>query len=487
MNGSNSGPFREDRVGLLAQEMQRVHDTAAAQVNLMADLVAEVRQATAEAFPADRILSGDNGVRDWVEQATRALIREQKQQGRGQGRPVLSGGDQEIVEYVLAEVLGLGDLETVRRIEDVEDIAINGPSEVYVFRRGRWEPAADVGWDSEEELLELLNRAIAPTGRQINPLRPVCDAILPNGDRINIIVRPCANPSPCVSIRARATQRISFMDLVSVPQRRGRGRREWNLPDYSLLAQEEAMLDAVTATFLHMAVVAGMNILVVGSTGVGKTTVLSALGELIPQDRRIVVIEDTPELRMRHTTDGSPGNCVYFLTRLRGLEGTAAVTQTDLVRASLRQRPDALTLGEARGGEILDLLKALGTGHRNGLTSIHAEGVEGVPARVKQMFQEAEVRVGISNEAVAQWMAQAFHLVIALGMLADGRRYISEILEFSGRVEGEQPARQVLFQYDRSQGRLCWTGMRPTRTQLFDEHGLDFQTVVALAQQSQQA
>ena len=484
---NNRGPFREDQVGVLAHEMQRVQDTAAAQVDLMGNLVAQVRQTTADEFPAHRILAGDDGVRDWVEDLTRTLLQKQRRRARGQGQPVISGSREEIVAHVLAEVLGLGDLETLRRTKDVEDIAINGPQEVYIFRRGRWEPVADIAWDSEEELLELLNRAIAPTGRQISPLRPVCDAILPNGDRINVVIRPCANPSPCVSIRARATERISFLDLVSVPQHRGIGRRAWNVPDYTLLAQEDAMLDAVTATFLHMAVVAGTNILVVGSTGVGKTTVLSALGELIPRDRRIVVIEDTPELRMRQTEDGSPGNCIYFLTRLRGLEGTPAVTQTDLVRASLRQRPDALTLGEARGGEILDLLKALATGHRNGLTSIHAEGVEGVPARVKQMFQEADVRVGISNEAVAQWMAQAFHLVIALGMFPDGRRYVSEILEFSGRVEGEQPARQVLFSYDHKQGRLRWTGMRPTRTQLFEEQGLDFQTVVNLADESQRS
>jgi pilus assembly protein CpaF len=243
------------------------------------------------------------------------------------------------------------------------------------------------------------------------------------------------------------------------------------------------MLNAVAATFLHMAVTAGLNILVVGATGVGKTTVLSTLGELIPRDRRIVVIEDTPELRMRETENDKPGNCVYFLTRLRGLEGTSAVTQTDLVRASLRQRPDALTLGEARGGEILDLLKALATGHRNGLTSLHAEGVEEVPIRIKQMFQEADVRVGITNEVVAQWIAQAFHLVISLGIFPDGRRYVKQILEFSGRVEGEQPARQILFRHDRDREELAWTGMRLARTHLFEEHGLDFQTVVDMANQ----
>jgi pilus assembly protein CpaF len=463
--------------------MEQVHEQAAAQGDLMAQFVERVRQATAKEFPADRILAADDGVRDWVEGFARDWLKRQRQEARASGRAQLAGSNDELVRHVIADVLGLGELETLRQIEDVEDIAINGPKEAYVFRRGKWEPVAGIEWASEDELLELLNRAIAPTGRQVTPLRPICDAILPGGDRINIVMRPCANPSPCVSIRVRAPQRISFLDLVTVPQRRGTGRPEWDLPDYTKLAEDGAMLNAVAATFLHMAVTAGLNILVVGATGVGKTTVLSTLGELIPRDRRIVVIEDTPELRMRETENDKPGNCVYFLTRLRGLEGTSAVTQTDLVRASLRQRPDALTLGEARGGEILDLLKALATGHRNGLTSLHAEGVEEVPIRIKQMFQEADVRVGITNEVVAQWIAQAFHLVISLGIFPDGRRYVKQILEFSGRVEGEQPARQILFRHDRDREELAWTGMRLARTHLFEEHGLDFQTVVDMANQ----
>ncbi len=478
---NTSHPFREDQVGLLAHQMRQVHEEAAAQGDLMARFVQRVRQSTAEEFPAHRILTADDGVRNWVEDFARDWLQTQREEARASGKPQVMGTEDELVRNVVANVLGLGELETLRQMEDVEDIAINGPEEAYVFRRGRWEPVAGVEWGSEDDLLELLNRAIAPTGRQVTPLRPICDAILPGGDRINIVMRPCANPSPCVSIRVRAPQRISFLDLVTVPQRRGTGHPDWHVPDYTSLASDGAMLNALAATFLHMAVVAGLNILVVGATGVGKTTVLSALGELIPRGRRIVVIEDTPELRMRDAECDKPGNCIYFLTRLRGLEGTSAVTQTDLVRASLRQRPDALTLGEARGGEILDLLKALATGHRNGLTSLHAEGVEEVPTRIKQMFQEAEVRVGITNEVVAQWIAQAFHLVISLGISPDGRRYVKQILEFSGRVEGEQPARQILFRHDPEAGELTWTGMRLARTDLLEEQGLDFQTVVDLA------
>jgi len=251
------------------------------------------------------------------------------------------------------------------------------------------------------------------------------------------------------------------------------------VPDYTRVAREGAMLNAQVATFLHMAVLAGLNIMVVGPTGVGKTTLLSALGGLIPADRRILVIEDTRELRMRETEDGSPGNCVYFLTRERGLEGTEAITQAHLVRAALRQRPDALTVGEARGGEILDMLKALGTGHRNGLTSLHAETVEEVPTRIRMMLQEAELRMPLTPEAVATLIANAFHLVIALG-IEDGQRYVREILEFTGRVEGSQPMRQVLFRWDPYQERLVRTGMRMEREALLERAGFSYQTIIEM-------
>jgi len=476
---NQSGPFQEDQVGLLAREMQQVQDTAASQGDLRRELIADVRQATAREFSAARLADPDDAVRRWVEDFVREEIQRSRREARASGTPALTGSDEEIVQYVLAAVLGLGELESLRQMEGVEDIAINGPGEVYVFRRGRWEPVATT-FGSEEELLELINRAIAPTGRQVSPLEPIADAVLPGGDRINVVTRPCARPSPVIGIRVRSREPITFLDMVTVRQVGYRSRPEWEIPDYSRLVQVGAMLNGLAATFLHMAVVAGLNVLVVGPTGVGKTTMLSALGGLIPADRRVVVIEDTPELRMRRMEDGRPGNCVYFLTRLRGLEGTAAITQADLVRAALRQRPDALTLGEARGGEILDLLKALATGHRNGLTSIHAEGVEEVPIRIKQMFQEAELRVGITNEVVAQWIAHAFHLVVSLGLF-EGRRYVREILEFSGTVEGEQPSRQVLFRRNPDRGDLEWTGMRMARERLLEASGLSFQTIVDLA------
>jgi pilus assembly protein CpaF len=473
------GPFQETQIDALARQMQRVQETTVAQGDLRRELVQKVRRDTASQFSAARLIAADEAVRRWVEDYTREVVQSTRQEARAAGKPVLAGGDEEIVRHVLDAVLGLGELEPLRQMEGVEDVAINGPDEVYVFRRGCWERVR-AAFGSEDELLELLNRAIAPTGRQVSPLEPIVDAVIPGGDRINVVVQPCARPSPCASIRVRAHSRISFLDLVQARQTGRQARPEWNIPDYTALAQDGAMLNALAATFLHMAVVAGLNVIVVGPTGVGKTTVLSALGGLVPAERRILAIEDTPELRLRQTADGQPGNCIYFLTRMRGIEGTPPVTQADLVRAGLRQRPDALTLGEARGGEILDLLKALATGHRNGLTSLHAEGVEEVPVRIKQMFQEADLRVDITNETVAQWIAHAFHLVVSLG-LSDGKRYVREILEFSGAVEGEQPARQILFRTNPNTGQLEWTGMRMAREHLLAGHGLSFQAVIELA------
>jgi pilus assembly protein CpaF len=473
---SSRGPSRGDPIDQLTQQMQRVQMATASQGDLRRGLVAEVRRAAAQEISRSRLAHPDGAVRLWVEEYTRDRVRRARQRAVESGPPSPSGSDEEIVQYVLAAVLGLGELETLREMEGIEDIVINGPDEVYVFRRGRWEAVATT-FASEEELLEMLNHSISHTGRQISTQEPLVDTVLPGGDRVSVIMRPCARPSPVASIRVRSSRPISFLDLVTVRQVGHPGRAEWSIPAYTELERQGAMLNGAAATFLHMAVVAGLNILVVGPTGVGKTTFLSALGGLIPSERRIVAIEDTPELRMRQTADGRPGNCVYLLTRMRGLQGTTAVTQADLVRAALRHRHDALTVGEARGGEILDMLRALATGHRNGLTSIHAEGVEEVPTRIKQMFQEAELRLSISNEVVAQWIAHAFHLVVSLG-ITDGKRYVREILEFSGTVEGEQPSRHVMFRWNPDREELEWTGMRMVRERLLERFGFSFQTIV---------
>jgi pilus assembly protein CpaF len=205
---------------------------------------------------------------------------------------------------------------------------------------------------------------------------------------------------------------------------------------------------------------------------------LGALGRMIPIDRRIVVIEDTRELRMRGLRNGD--NCVYLLTRPATIEGLPAITQKDLVIAALRQRPDALTVGEARGAEVFDMLKALWTGHKNGLTSVHADTIADVSSRIRMMLQETSFSTEVSEGTVAMWIARAFQLGVTLRRTDSGRRYVEEIVEFTGGVEGNVPVTTPLFRYDQARRRMICTGQRLDRRHegMLREAGFSYDLIV---------
>jgi len=482
------GYFHDDIDGSLAEA--RRASAARDQKSVLRGLAEQARERVVETFPASRLMHPDEEVEQMVHHIAREVVGDYATQAVARGWDPLPTSTEEAVRRIGAEILGMGQVEDLLGMPGVEDVVINGPKEVYVYRGGGWE-RAPVEFEDEEHVLRMLNRAIAPTGRQVSPLEPVVDAIVPGGHRINVVMRPCAEPSPCAAIRVRRRSGFSMEDLLGKDVRQAMvPRPRLHVPDYTRVAIPGAMLTAQAARFLHYAVLAGMNVVVVGATGVGKTAFLGVLGRLIPEWLRILVIEDTRELNMRPGDDGLPHNCVYFTTRLGGLEGTPPVTQADLVRAALRQRPDALTLGEARGGEVLDLLKALCTGHRNGLTSVHAESVSELVPRLKMMFQEADVRTEIRDDTVAEWIARAFHVGVALEMATvtthDGRqgkvRRVSEIVEFSGSVEGGQPSRQTLFRYDGREGRLVRRSvyLTPAREQMLAAVGFSYQDVIAM-------
>jgi pilus assembly protein CpaF len=480
--------FRDDSDGALAQA--RRASAVRDERNVLRGLTGQVRERVVETFPAGRLMHPDEEVEGAVRDLARQAVADYAAQATARGWDPLPLDGEEVARRIAAEILGLGEIERLLKGAGVEDVVINGPREVYVYRGGGWE-RAPVEFEDEEQVLRMLNRAIAPTGRQVSPLEPVVDAVIPGGHRINVVMRPCAEPSPCAAIRVRRRSGFSMQDLLGRDMRRAMVTRPTlQVPDYTRVAVAGGMLSAQAATFLHYAVLAGMNVVVVGSTGVGKTSFLGALGRLLPEWLRIVVIEDTRELNVRPDEGGLAHNCVYFTTRQGGLEGTPPVTQSDLVRAALRQRPDALTLGEARGGEVLDLLKALCTGHRNGLTSVHAESVSELVSRLKLMLQEADVRTEVRDATVAEWIARAFHVSVALEMgtlvAPDGRqgkvRRVAEIVEFSGHVEGGQPSRQTLFRFDERQGHLVRQGVyvTPARERMLAAAGLDYGAVVAM-------
>jgi pilus assembly protein CpaF len=426
--------------------------------------------------------SAGSQVWNWVQDRAREMVGRLNDESvsLNAGRKAFEQPEDEIVQALLRDIFGLGELEKLMELPDVEDITINGPNDVCFKRYGRWEKS-NITYPSSQVLQNMLNAAIVHCNRQVGQVKPIVDATLSKGHRINIVTAPVADPWPVASIRIRRSKRLTMHDLVA------RGGEDLfkpepiPLPDYFKDDQGKGVFPALAATFLHMSVIAGFNILGVGATGVGKTVFLNALGDMLPSDRRVLVIEDTRELDIR--PDGS--NCVYFTTRDESVEGLPPITPKDLVRAALRQRPDALTLGEARGAEIVDLLKALWTGHKNGLTSIHADSIEDVPNRIRMMLQEASFQTEVSEVTIALTIAKAFHLAIMLHATGTGKRFVQEIAEFTGGVEGTIPVRTPLFVYDEEKHRLCCTGNRlhESHERMLRQVGYSYDNIVKAAKE----
>lgn len=442
------------------------------------ELLREAATGANGRFTPTEIDSLPEEVAAWCRERAGQLVRDLNDKSwEVRGRAAFEEPSDDVVGRLIDHLLGLGPLEDILRMEGVEDIAINGPSDIWYKAKGNWQ-RVDHTFRSSQEALIVLNRTIVHSGRQAGPLTPIVDSTMRQGHRINIITSPLTDPWPVASIRIHRDHSLFMEDLVA---RGGEDKTAIvtpQLPDYFRLDRGTGMFSALGATFMHMAVYAGFNILLVGPTGVGKTTVLGALGRMIPNDRRIVVIEDTRELRMRGLKNGD--NCVYLLTRPATLEGLPAITQRDLVISALRQRPDALTVGEARGAEVFDMLKALWTGHRNGLTSVHADTIGDVSSRIRMMLQEASFQTEVTEQTVAMWIARAFQIGVTLRRTESGRRYVEEIVEFTGGIEGNVPVTTPLFRYDQTRRRMICTGQRLARHNeaMLREAGVNYEMIV---------
>lgn len=456
-------PLTVDAYNPLAGKPQNspgVADPATPATQLYDRVKTQLRDRALAQFTAAELANAPAAVISWLAQCAHELAAAEKDQLLSAGVPLAFMQPADVlVETLLNDLLGMGPIENLLRLPDVEDIAINGPADIWYRRHGYWE-RSDETYPDPQTLLLTLNRAIVHTNRQAGPLTPIVDATLRSGHRISIVTEPVAEPWPVATIRVHRDRGLSIEDLIASGGQDRIKPPARRLPNYYAHDQGQGLFSALVASFLHMAVVSGLNILLVGATGVGKTTVLGALGRMIPTERRVIVIEDTRELRLRvrPSEGGAAQNCVYFTTRAESVEGLAPIQQDALVRAALRQRPDALTVGEARGAEVFDLLKSMWTGHRNGLTSLHADSLEDVPNRIRMMLQEARFQTEVTDTAVALWIAKAFDLGIMLRMTETGRRYVEEIAEFTGGVEGSVPVRTCLFAYAPEKKRLRCTG-----------------------------
>jgi pilus assembly protein CpaF len=353
----------------------------------------------------------------------------------------------ELVADLLNEALGLGPLEIYLADDTVSEIMVNAPSEVYVEREGRLE-RVQKGFSSPQAVLGVIERIVAPLGRRIDESSPLVDARLPDGSRVNAIIPPLALKGPALTIRKFKRDLLSANRLI----------------DFGALTEP-------MAEFLETCVKARRNIVISGGTGSGKTTLLNVLSSYIPVEERIVTIEDAAELQLPQE------HWVQLESRPPNIEGKGAITIRDLVRNALRMRPDRIVVGECRGGEALDMLQAMNTGHDGSLTTLHANSPRDALARLETMVLMSGMELPVC--AIREQIASAVSLVIQQQRYADGTRRISAISEISG-MEMDLIATQDIFQFKqegfdaegRVMGRFAATGLIPRFYQDLQRRGV---------------
>jgi pilus assembly protein CpaF len=331
-----------------------------------------------------------------------------------------------LCELILREAVGLGPLEELLADPAVEEVMVNGHEFVYVERAGRIE-RTEVVFPSEQALRDAIERILTPLGRRVDELSPMVDARLEDGSRVHVVIPPLAVDGPSMSIRRFSAVRPGPRELVD------------------LGTITEQLHDELAA-----AVSARRSILISGGTGSGKTTLLNALSAFIERDERVITIEDAAELRLRQP------HVVRLESRPANVEGRGKITIRDLLRGALRMRPDRIVIGEVRGGEALDLLMALNTGHEGALSTVHANSPEDALRRIETLALMAGV--GLPHEAIREQLGRGLDLVVHLARLSDGSRRVVEVAEVV-RAAGSVGVRELYRLGDESEGRP-WAARR---------------------------
>jgi len=351
-----------------------------------------------------------------------------------------------MLEQITDEILGLGPLEPLLRDETITEVMVNGPQQVYIEREGRLE-MTNVTFQNDEHVMKIIQRIIAPIGRRIDESSPMVDARLADGSRVNAIIPPLSLVGPVLTIRKFAATPFTVEDLI---------RFGTATPD---------MFE-----FLEACVKARLNIFVSGGTGSGKTTMLNILSSFIPDDERIVTIEDAAELQLRQE------HVVTLEARPSNIEGKGAIPIRELVRNALRMRPDRIVVGECRSAEALDMLQAMNTGHDGSMSTGHANTPRDMLSRLETMVLMAGMDLPL--KAIREQIASAVDLIVHQNRLKDGTRKIVNITEVQG-MEGDVIVMQDIFIFEQTavvegkiQGKLRPTGIRPKFVEKFEVHGI---------------
>ncbi|NMB26391.1 MAG: CpaF family protein [Firmicutes bacterium] len=360
----------------------------------------------------------------------------------------LTGSErQRITTDIIDEVMGFGPITPLLTDPGISEVMVNGPKQVYVERGGRLE-TTDVAFRDNAHVMHIIEKIVAPIGRRIDESMPMVDARLPDGSRVNAIIPPLSLNGPVITIRKFAADPLTVEDLIGF-----------------------GTLTAEMAEFLKACVQVRLNIVVSGGTGSGKTTLLNVLSSFIPPDERIVTIEDAAELQLRQD------HVVSLESRPPNIEGRGAIAIRDLVRNSLRMRPDRIVVGEVRGGEALDMLQAMNTGHDGSLTTGHANTPRDMLARLETMVLMAGMELPV--RAIREQIASAIDVIIQTTRLRDGSRKIVQVTEVQG-MEGDVITLQDIFVFEQHGvdedgkivGRLLPTGIRPKFMDVLEAAGV---------------
>src|SRR5213594_1977157 len=345
------------------------------------------------------------------------------------------------------ETFGFGPLEVLLKDPTISDILVNGPHKVYVERRGRLEKT-DVKFRDNDHLMQIIDRIVSKVGRRVDETSPMVDARLPDGSRVNAIIPPLALDGPSMSVRRFGANPLKLEDLLN----------------YKAFTPEMAML-------MEACIKARLNLLISGGTGCGKTTLLNTLSSFIPGDERIVTIEDAAELQLQQD------HVVRLETRPANIEGKGAVGTRELVRNALRMRPERIIIGECRGGESLDMLQAMNTGHAGSMTTLHANTPRDAQARLETMIMMAGMELPI--KAMRQQISSAVDLIVQANRLQAGPRKVTTITEVMN-MEQDIIIMQDIFRFKqlgidqngRAFGQFETTGVRPTFVARLEASGI---------------
>lgn len=380
-----------------------------------------------------------------VEKELEGFIRSVLQE---ESDPLNQGERETLVHEIKNEVLGLGPLEPLLADPTISDILVNGHQKVYVERQGKLE-RVHMRFRDDQHLLKIIDKITSAVGRRIDESSPMVDARLADGSRVNAIIPPLALDGPSLSIRKFAVDPLKTEDLVHL-----------------------GTITPEVARFLEGVVKARLNVLISGGTGSGKTTLLNVLSSFIPAAERIVTIEDSAEIQLQQD------HVMRLETRPPNIEGKGEITLRDLVRNSLRMRPDRIVVGEVRGGEALDMMQAMNTGHDGSLTTIHANSPRDALSRLETMISMAGLE--IPDKAIRQQVASAVQVIVQLARLSDGSRRLISLQEITG-MESDIVTMQEIFKFtqtgvdDRGRviGQFGPTGIRPRCGERIKAFGID--------------